>query len=576
MWNYGPLPVYALALLDQMLSVNVESAALFASLFAILACGLTYWVSRFLLSWRWALICTLSVFLGGWGGFLAYLLTFNGAIALGAVSGLLCVASLLSYLKSRSVPWIIIAGISSGGALLSQIDFGFACVGTVILCLVWIARFPANFADRYRNGINPLLIYVGTVLAVVGIGYGIMSFGSGWQYVWAGLSTYNAYIDLLWAYPQSGMIPSWGYTASGLGGYLLAALIFASILFPETIRKYALRLSVLVLFGLGLMVLPGGIAFFSSLHLQTIVNSSKTILIQEAVRVIWAPAALLLTFLLGNLIVHWFTTGYHKKTIGQTEWSYVILVVYSTLIATRFFSDFSGASFPQYASSVMPILVFSVMVLIPRSVVQTRQLGVCLRVRVFMLVILLVYGMIGFISEMRMLADLTRPLTTPRGTIFISTRNALWAKTLQYIAAETDPGESILVLGFDPAFYFLSKRENLLRQDIVFPTITAPGESDEIVKRIQIGAPRIIVVAQWIEETNTTWLGRRVSGRQQSENLESVLGYVRDHYRARIALQYGGCPVCRLDSAKEEPVQPQPSFRPLTLEEWGFVIYEIL
>jgi len=577
LWIYGPLPVYVLGTLFRLVCVDVTMFSLLYQLLATVACLLTYRAARFLLSAPLALLSTVAVFLGGgtWGsGFFSYIRAYTGAVPLGAVLGLLFVVCLLSYLKSRRTFWLIAAGVATGGAFLTKPEFALACAGTGLLFLTWIVLSPASFANRHghlhRQGAAPGAVYALRALGTyavstaitVGIGYGLLAYQAGWPPIWDGISGYGQAAILLYEKPPWGTYRSWSYIVSGLGVHLLIAVLLIGILAPTTIRKHVLPSGMLVLAGLGLIVLPWGLMAFLAPRSLATITSSRFMLIQEGFQVIWSPWTVLLSALIVLLLVRWLRAYRHKRAIDPVEGFYAILVVYSALVAARFYFNPTDTLLPYYTNTFFPVLVFSLAILIPQALERWGHTGLRrLPAHLFLTAILLMHAIAGFTWEVKAISSCNQALVTPRGTIFPFSSNqplTAWADTLQYIISHTESGDAIVVLGADPGFYFLGGRKNPLRQDF-FRSIMrfSPTDADEVVQRFRAHQPTLVV---------TTFHNERIIRTLWSQDANSVLGQepdiVQEHYKSlSMVWQY---------------VQDHYQVSTVIGEQWGYVIYQPL
>jgi len=544
-WIYGPLPVYVLGLLYRLLRVDVIMLPLLGQILATLACLMMYWIARFLLSAPLALLSTIAVFMGGrWGGGgLSYILSYPGAIPLGAVLGLLFVVCLLSYLKSRKIFWLVPAGVATGGACLTKPEFALACAGTGMLFLAWIVLGPAGFESCRRRGLRALGIYVASAVIVVGIGYGTLILQAGWPQIWAGVSGYGQAAFLFGFYSPWGTIQSWCYIISGLGVHLLMAVILMSIMAPATVKKHIPSLCALVVLSLALLLLPWVLLHFLMPELLSFMTSSKLMLIQEGIRVIWAPGTLLSTVLIIVLGIRWFKVYLQKQTIGPVEWFYAVLALYSTLVAARFYFNPTSTLLTQYVNTLFPVFVYSLVILVPQAMERWKQIRLQRsRAPVFLMVILLAYAVAGFTLDVKELSRLTLEVATPRGTVLVPPENRPQAETLQYIISHTEARDSIVVLGANPEFYFLSGRRNPLRQDF-FRSIMSFSSADahEVIQRIQTSRPRLVIISIQnrhlmslpSEDTDILLAQAPDVVREHHENLMSVWEYVQDRYRIR-------------------------------------------
>lgn len=539
LWIYGPLPVYVLGALYRLLRTDVALTWILYQILATLACLLAYRAARFLLSAPLALLGTVAVFLGGLrgGGFVSYVQTYTGAVPLGTVLGLLFVVCLLSYLKSGKAIWLVGAGVATGCACLTKLEFALACVGTGVLFLSWIALFPAGFANRCGQGLRALGIYLVSTAVPVGIGYGLLAHQAGWRHVWTGILAYEQAASLFWRKPPWGTRRSWIYIVSGLGLHLLVTAILVGILTRSRRRGQAVLMGTLIVCCLSLIVLPWGYAFLSkAAWLSTLSTLPVSGQIDAGIQIFWAPGMLVTTVLIAVLGFRWLRATRCQQPIDLVEWCYAVLVVYSALVTARFYFNPTIPLFPQYVNTLFPVLIFSVIALVPRAVERWGQINPRrFQAQVFLVAILVLYAGLGFTADVAELSQQNVALTTPRGTLLVSSNSwdQIQAETLQYIISHTGPEDAIVVVADTPGFYFLSGRKNPLRQDWILSGIgSSPADAEEIVRRLEAHQPGLIIVDKWTEETQTLPWGGDL-GREHYRNLTPVWQYVHDHYRVQ-------------------------------------------
>jgi hypothetical protein len=543
-WIYGALPVYLLGLFYQVLGVNISQFLLFGQLLATLACLLTYRAARFLLPAPLALLSTMAAFVGFGGisrwfgsGFLSLVRAHTGAVALGTVLGLAVVVCLLYYLRDARMPWLVAAGAATGLAFLTKPEFALACAGTGVFFLTLIVLFPAG-PFEHRAGVRPLIVYVATGALVAGAGYGLLAWQAGWANVWAGVTGFGQTALALAERPPWGTPQSWAYIVSGLGIWLLAMGVLTVIVAPALVRTYARHLVLLAVLGLALLALPWILLRIANTRLSfALVSTFQVYPFRTAIQIVQAPATVLAVLLLVALVVHWFRGYRRRRTIDQITWYLAVLVAYSVLKAARFCFNPAEMLWTQYM--YVPLFVFSLVVLLPRMVNRLGQATVQ-RSRALMVVtlILCVHAVAGFALDMGGLSILTFDLATPRGTVYTLPWGQSGVQTLQYVIARTEPDEAIAVLGANPEFYFLTGRQNPLRQDFIRASVMrlSPTDVDEIIRRLETHQPRLVIVGFWVETPGMSAEELDIEERHLlnwGPGLTPVWQYVQAHYPVR-------------------------------------------
>ncbi|MBU0494838.1 MAG: glycosyltransferase family 39 protein [Chloroflexi bacterium] len=549
-WDYGPLPVYVLGLLYRLLGVNVILLPLLQQALAVLACLLTYRAARSLLSAPLALLSTGAVFVGSWltgGGYVSYIQAYTGALPLGAVLGLVLVVSLISYLQGRRARWLVVAGLATGGACLTKLEFALACAGTGLLLLSWIVIFPASLGacrhqvTRRRQAVRELVIYVVSAAIPIGIGYGVSIYQAGWSHVWAGLSGYDFAPIILQTTPPWGRLHSWVYIFSGLGLHLLGGLVLAAILAPTRVRKNCRPVVLLAILGVFMVLVPWYVlAVLKPEIWSAISTTSRLMLVATAVHIAWAPVALWALALFVVLGTRLARANQQRQALDWAEMSVVVLLAYSILVSARFyFYPTNGITFQQ-TDMLFPVLIFTATGLLPR--VLDRYGNIDVPSSLLMMIVaglLLIYGTVGLGLDVVQLARQNVELVTPRGVVRIGTGDQARAETLSHIMTQTEPADFIVVLSFDPGFYFLSGRRNPLRQDMIIAGIgSSPADAREMVERMETHRPRLVIVPRRVQETETLIAHEPHAGREGYQNLQPVWQYVQEHYQ--VSARIGG------------------------------------
>ena len=537
-WMYGPLPVYLLSLLFRWLGTNVTTFLLLYYALAALGCLLTYRIARFLLAPPLALLGTLALFLGGWwGGFIGYTQAYTGAVPLGTVLGLLLVLCLLSYLRDGRVLWLVGAGLSSGAALLTKPEFGVACVGTGLLLLAGVALFPRGLAGDHGGKGRALAVYAISTVLVAGIGYGALALQAGWGSVWVGITGYDQDAILLREWPPWGNPESWWYIVSGLGVYLLASVLLVAVAVPATLRKRPLGMILLGGLGLLLALLPWRELSRINPGLIASMRASWPALIEQGIRVFWAPATVVLAILIVTLGILWIRAHLRQQPLGRTAGYLAVLALYTALADIRSFLYPTGTFHFLYLDTFFPLLLFLAAIWLPGVVGARWRLPVrASRVWVLLVVALLGYAAAGLIWDRDYYSRLDTPWVSPRGTALFNSsheRRRAWPELLQYILEHTEPDDAIAVLGQEPGFYFWSGRRNPLRQDTLLPGMeSSPEDAQEIVRRFESDHPRLIAIPQGVTY-GRGWFWELDVGRQAYQDLVPVWQYISTHHEFR-------------------------------------------
>lgn len=123
--------------------------------------------------------------------------------------------------------WPLVAGLATGGALLTKPEHALACLGTSVLVL----GLRGLFVFR-RQAAVAVTIYGVSAAVVAGIGYGLLAYQAGGANVWAGVTGYGLGAVLFYTLSPWGKTLSWAYIVGGLGAYLLLVVVLLGIGVP--------------------------------------------------------------------------------------------------------------------------------------------------------------------------------------------------------------------------------------------------------------------------------------------------------------------------------------------------------
>lgn len=540
-WMYGPLPVHLLSTLFRSLPwAELSTFSLLLNALAGLACLLTYAAARFVLSPGWALLATVAVFFGNsrGGGFTSYSLSYTGAVPLGAALGLAFVFCLLAHARGGRDIWLIGAGIAASGAIMSKPEFALACVGTGLFFLagkLWLAR------DRRRVA-SALLLFLLSVAITIAVGYRLLVRPAGWRKALEGYTGYDQTPLLFWGRPPWGSFYSWCYIVSGLGLHLLTAASLAGIALGQEARRRFRPLLVLAAFGVFLALAPWGVLHWRIPGLLDRTLSSLGAFARSVFQVVQAPGTLLLSALIFALGFRWLRARRQGLPFDGPEQAAGILAAYGALAAARFYLNPTANLLPHYWAAACPALVFGVLTIAPQALETCRAAEdggpAPSRLRLALAALLVGYAIAGAILEARAMAWWDEELITPRGVALVPRGYGPEAETLAYIASQTSAEDEIFVVGFLPGFYFLSGRHNPSRHDIIVAGIrTSPADAQEIVERLRMCPPELIIIPRSIKEGETLAdPSNGAAGKIHYENLRPVWDHIEAHYQVREAL----------------------------------------
>jgi hypothetical protein len=438
-------------------------------------------------------------------------------------------------LESGKPFWLVGAGLASGAAMLIKPEFAVACVGTGLIILTGLALFPEAWPIPGVGRLRALGVYAATAAAVAGSSYAMLASQAGWSNIWAGITGYDQDAILLQVWPPWGTPESWLYILSGVGFLLLvgAALVFLGA--PGAAKKHPWPMALWAGSGLMLGLLPWLSISRINPKLIPTMRASLPALIEQGIRVLWAPWTVLLVMLILALGIVWIRAHFRRQPLSRWQVILFTLALYSALAAIRSFLHPVGTFHFLYLNTLFPIFLFLAVDLLPKAVERQWQTPVRrFRLRAVLVVCLVAYAAAGLVWDADYLSRLTAQWSTRRGTASYNPeheRRRAWPALLEQIRTHTDPGDPIAVLGQEPGFYFWTDRRNPLRQDTVLPGMeTSTGDAQEIVQRLERSPPRLIAIPQGVTH-GRGWFWELDIGRRGYENLAPVWAYVRTHYQ---------------------------------------------
>jgi hypothetical protein len=260
-------------------------------------------------------------------------------------------------------------------------------------------------------------------------------------------------------------------------------------------------------------------------------------LIEQGIRVFWAPGTVLLTVLIIVLGTAWIRAHRHRLPLSLTAGYLCVLALYTGLADVRSFLYPTGTFHFLYLDTLFPVVLALAAVRLPRALARQWQVQVSrTRLHAVLVMAMLGYAVAGLAWDTDYLSRQNARWESPRGTALYNPnheRRRAWPALLQQILDYTEAGDPIAVLGQEPGFYFWTGRRNPLRQDTLLPRMeSSPEDAQEIVRRLEREVPRLIAIPQGVTY-GRGWFWELEVGRQAYEDLEPVWEYVQEHYRFR-------------------------------------------
>jgi hypothetical protein len=532
LWAYGPLPVYALALLFRLFPIGLTMLMILNHILALLGCLLSFRLARFLLPRPLALLGTLALFFSDWdwnrGGFISYAQTYSLAASMGSVLGLVFVLGLIHYLKNGKWYWLLISATACGGTFLCKPEFALASAGTGLLILGFGALWPSTLGTQRRIAVRALAIFFLVSAYVIAACYGFLASRTGWRSILAGVSGYGQAKILFKRHPLLGSAIAWRFILKGLGINVLLAITIAAVCLAKKMTLLKIILAALMGGTLLSLIMFRWKGLINHIDLWQFFSSWT----------IWAPATLLLLILLVILAARWLWAQRSGETVASDELTLVVLTLYSSLAAARFFFNPNATLLPYYLDTYFPILLYLLVILWPKKLAgwfknEPRRPQVQIMIS---LLLVLYIGCGGFALFRLLQSRLQLELYTPRGKLLLSMptqpHSWYWPRiyALRFLIDHTRPGETIVIFGTDPGLYFLSACRNPLGFDRLLPDIgNSMALASDTLQRLKNARVKLVLIQGWRKPF--AWLPILPLGQSNQPNFIPIWKFIRDHYR---------------------------------------------
>ena len=429
----GPLTFELLGVLFRLFGPSLLVARLFQALVFALCTVLVHRILREFVPARWAWIGA-AAFLG----LKALSFPFWTELNYAQVGMLLCLVSVwtvLRFLPSQSLPWLVGAGVGIGLTLLAKQNLG-ACLGlSVGMTLALDSRLhhgrPLHLMLRHGA-----VLFCGALLPIIGASLFY------WTHGVFGDLVERAFVAAL-SMRQGYEIPFPGLGPSALSSGDLAT--FAYAYFPAPIVH---------LFWEG------------RLNLEQI---ATLVPIEYAVKAIYY---LPLVGLLLGLAVVWRCYRSPSSRAESSRWTLLVT------LATTMYLSLYRADWVHLMSAFPPVFLVCVAAL----GYWARVTRWAERAAVGLLVFWLAAGAGAAVATF---ATYRTPIDTPRGRIIAPPAEAEYTdRVLEYLDAQ-DKDARILLMRWRPLFYFLTGRRVPIRFDLVTPRLVTPGDDEGFVANLR-------------------------------------------------------------------------------------------
>lgn len=483
LWAYGPLPIQVLAGLFRWVAAEAWLANLLSGLFAMLACLLSYFVMRTLVSRRAALV--ISAFTVLVGPFVlgdltrAYLFAYTQPIVWGALFSLAALAAALAWQQAPHPLALVGTGILCGIALLSKPEYGLAAVGSVAVVLL-----------RERAGRGAWVGWgLGVALCVLGDGAWVAR-EAGWAALVRGYRGYDQLasralwgtrpglttpltwfvgMHALWASglalllgKRRAALRPWAY-AVALGAALLGAALVLLFIFPDGARQTLATLLA---------------RRWGAVH----VDFSR--LLPLLVALPWGPLLALL------LLVGWL--AWRMPEVPVAFWGIWSL---SFLINLRWVM--LGFASPYAFGPALALLWWVGCHHLP----ALRSRGGQRLVLLFLLLLTGLHRASFTLLDHSYINVPPRSYDTRLGPVRVPYTGKEFYSLQAFIKAHSAPDDPIFVIGWGAAWYLLADRPNITALDVMLAGLgTTEPEASQLRSQLERAPPTIVLVPEFILE----------------------------------------------------------------------------
>jgi hypothetical protein len=306
---------------------------------------------------------------------------------------------------------------------------------------------------------------------VAGAGYGTLSFLAGWENTWLGITGYDQDAILLQEWPPWGVPEGWLFIISRLGVCLLVGAGLIVVAAPEATRKHPIRMIVWGALGLAMALLPWRSLAGINPGLVTAMRSSWPTLVEQGIRILWAPGTVLLTILIIVLGIAWVRAHFRGQPLSPATG--YLFALYSALADIRSYLYPTGTFHFLYLDTLFPVLVYLAAVGLPLAVARQWRARVhAIRLRKVLVAAMLAYAVAGLAWSLNYFSLQDARWEAPRGTARYnasSERRSAWPALLQQVLEHTEAGDPIAVVGQEPGSALGLGAETLSARTLCFP-----------------------------------------------------------------------------------------------------------
>jgi hypothetical protein len=472
---YGPVAPYFNSYLFRLFGLHLSVLYWAGSLSALGSAIFLYLAGMRLSSWLVGWTAGAVVLLEA---FQPTLFCFPLPYAFGAVYGCLvgCLFVWLVIHASTSIkwPWMFAAGTAAAVALLTKLEFGIACYGTLALLVAVRSFLRRSWRLLARDilAILPGITICGLVVR--------------WMVSIAGVEFITQENFMSW--PTSYFMKTYGKMWLELTGFTITGSAFHEAMFRAIPLAVALLVSYCVLWWKRfdtrpillkvVFVLTALLYFVRDIFLNFLPPER----LEPTLSTVFFPQDMVLYVIVAALAIWWYFWRQSEASAVRNP-AFPVLLTFSSLLAFRILMKMSPGGYPIYYNGPVVLSFLLLMCLIvPRSGHSRRfvfmgELVICLGclAPVALHAVAFEAGARNFV-----------PLTTERGTIRVSKHLAEnYKASIQLMKLKASLGQSVLSVPEDTSLYFLSGTYCPTRVFLFTPGVLAPGKmTDDMIGEI--------------------------------------------------------------------------------------------
>ena len=441
-------------------------------------------------------------------------LPYGFAAVYGCLIGCLFLWLVTSGSRSNRWPWMFAAGMAAAMALLTKLEFGIACYGTLALLMVLRGILQRSWKVLIRD------------IASILPGVAICGIVIGWMVSINGVEFITQENFMSW--PTSYFMKVYGKAWLELTGFTITAQAFHEAAFRAIPPALAVFVACCVLWwkrsdarSTALKV-AAVLALFVHIVKDVFLIALPPDRLESTLSTVFFPSDMVLYVMIAALVV-WWIFWRESRTAGPRDPAFPLLLTFASLLAFRILMNMSPSGYPIYYNGPVVLSFLLLLVLIiPRSGRSRRfvflgELVICLGC-----LAPTVLHALPFEAQAKTFV----PLTTERGTIRVSKHLAeSYSAAIQFMKQKASLGQAVLSVPEDTSLYFLSGTYCPTRVFLFTPGVLVPGKmTEDEIRELDRKQVRYLL---WSNRTFSEY-GVPVFGKDFDQEFG---GYLKSHYR---------------------------------------------